>query len=144
VIPVLYKAVEHGQHRHAIVDGDSHETEMRVTFNLAIDEFKIELLIAGECPIRTSCIRMENGFNSICNHFGSCPALQDGTVNFTKLTCHYGGESKVREVVELWVEGCPLGKNCAGCDDIRKICIPLPSNPDKSHAYITCRTRHRE
>ena len=131
----MYKKVEHGGDRYIIIDGESSVDEMRVTSNLAEDQFKIELLIANDCPIRTSCVRIEEGVNSICNHLGY------DNVNLKELICRYGTSSKLRVVVELWVEGCPLGKNCAACKDLHTISIPTRVKPDKSHAYITCRTR---
>ena len=131
----MYKKVEHGGDRYIIIDGESSVDEMRVTSNLAEDQFKIELLIANDCPIRTSCVRIEEGVNSICNHLGY------DNVNLKELICRYGTSSKLRVVVELWVEGCPLGKNCANCEDLRSINIPRLFEPEKSHAHITCKTR---
>jgi len=139
---VTYKTVEHGEHRHLVVDTESYGTEMRVTSNLADNHFKIELLMAVDCPIRTSCVRIEEGVNSICNHMGAFALAEEGGGNFTALTCQYGGGSKPRKVNELWVEGCPLGKNCADCEDLLSITIPSSLKPDRSHAHITCRTRH--
>ena len=140
---MTYKTVKHGEHRHLIVDTESHGTEMRVTPNLADNLFKIELLIPQDCPIRTSCVRIEEEVNSICSHMGSFALAEEGSGDITELTCQYGGESKLRKVNELWVEGCPLGKNCADCEDILSINIPSSLKPVRSHAYITCRTRHR-
>ena len=134
----MYKRVEQGGDRQVIIDGESHVDEMRVTPNLADDQFKIELLIADDCPIRTSCVRMEEGVNSICNHLG-----YDG-VELKELICQHGATAKVRVVNELWVEGCPLGKNCANCKDLHSITIPPSFETEKSHAYVTCRTRHRK
>ena len=139
-----YKIVEHGEQRHVIVDREVYGMEMRVTPNLTDDQFRIELLIAGDCPLRTSCVRLEEGVNSICNHAGSFALGEDGRVDFTQLTCQYGDEPKLREIYELWVEGCPLGKNCANCDDLRNISIPSSLSPDKSHAHIECQTRRRK
>jgi hypothetical protein len=135
---VMYKTVDQGGDRHVIIDGESRVDEMRVTPNLANDQFKIELLIADDCPIRTSCVRIEEGVNSICNHLGY------DSVDLKELLCQYGASSKTRVVNELWVEGCPLGKNCAKCKDLRSISIPPSFQPEKSHAYITCKTRHRK
>ena len=143
MIQVTYKTVEHGEHRHLIVDRESHGMETRVTPNLADNHFKIELLMAEDCPIRTSCVRIEEGVNSICSHTGPFALAEEGSADFTKYTCQYGGESKLRKVDELWVEGCPLGKNCADCEDLLSINIPSSIKPDRSHAYVTCRTRHR-
>jgi hypothetical protein len=134
----MYKKVEQGGDRHVIIDGESGVDEMRVTSNLAEDQFKIELLIADECPIRTSCVRIEEGVNSICNHLGY------DSVNLKELICRYGTSSRLRVVNELWVEGCPLGKNCANCEDLRSINIPRLFEPEKSHAHIICETRHRK
>ena len=133
---MMYKKVEQGGDRHLIIDKKSRGDEMRVTPNLSEDQFKIELLIADCCPIRTSCVRIEEGVNSICNHLGY------DNVNLKELICRYGTSSKLRVVVELWVEGCPLGKNCANCEDLRSINIPRLFEPEKSHAHITCKTRH--
>lgn len=136
VMSGMYKKVEHGGDRYIIIDGESSEDEMRVTSNLGEDQFKIELLIADDCPIRTSCVRIEEGVNSICNHLGY------DSVNLNELICRYGTSSKLRVVDELWVEGCPLGKNCANCEDLRSINIPGLLEPEKSHAHITCKNRH--
>ena len=133
-----YKAVEQGGDRHVILDGESRVDQMRVTPNLADDQFKIELLIADDCPIRTSCVRIEEGVNSICNHLGY------DSVDLRKLTCQYGASSKLRVVDELWVEGCPLGRNCASCKDLQSINLPPSFKPEKSHAYVTCKTRRRK
>jgi len=135
---MIYKKVEQGGDRHVIIDGESRLDEMRVTPNLADDQFKIELLIANDCPMRTSCVRIEEGINSICSHLG-----YNGE-DIKELTCKYGSSSKVQVVNELWVEGCPLGKNCAHCKDLYSIKIPPSFEPDKSHAYVTCATRHRK
>ena len=132
----MYKKVEHGGDRYIIIDGESSVDEMRVTSNLGEDQFKIELLIADDCPIRTSCVRIEEGVNSICNHLGY------DSVNLKELICRYGTSSKLRVVDELWVEGCPLGKNCVNCEDLRSINVPRLLEPEKSHAHITCKTRH--
>jgi hypothetical protein len=132
----MYKKVEQGGDRHVIIDGESRADELWVTPNLADDQFKIELLIANSCPIRTSCVRIEEGVNSICNYLGY------NRVGLKELICRYGTSSKVRVVNELWVEGCPLGKNCADCKDLHSINIPASFEPVKSHAYITCATRH--
>ena len=43
---MIYKKVEQGGDRYVIIDGESRLDEMRVTPNLADDQFKIELLIA--------------------------------------------------------------------------------------------------
>jgi hypothetical protein len=43
---MVYKRVIHGDGRHIIVDRECHPGEMRITSNLADNEFKIELLIA--------------------------------------------------------------------------------------------------
>ena len=134
----MYKKVEHGGDRYIIIDGESGVDEMRITSNLAEDQFKIELLIADDCPIKTSCVRIEEGVNSICNHLGY------DSVNLKELICRYGTSSKLRVVDELWVEGCPLGKNCAKCRDLKSISIPPSFQPEKSHAHITCTTRHRK
>ena len=134
----MYKTVEQGGDRHVIIDGESREDEIRVTPNLADDQFKIELLIANDCPIRTSCIRIEEGVNSICNYLGYDSA------DLKNLICKYGTSAKLRVVNELWVEGCPLGKNCANCHDLHSINIPRSVEPVKSHAYVTCATRHRK
>lgn len=134
----MYKKVGQGGDRRVIIDGESRVDEMRVTPNLTDYQFKIELLIADDCPIRTSCIRIEEGVNSICNH------LDYASVNLKELICNYGTSSQVRVVNELWVEGCPLGKNCANCQDLHSINIPPSSEPVKSHAYVTCATRHRK
>ena len=135
---VIYKTVEQGGDRHVIIDGESRVDEIRVTPNLADNQFKIELLIADDCPIRTSCVRIEEGVNSICNHLGYDSA------DLKKLICKYGTSAKLRVVNELWVEGCPLGKNCANCKDLHSINIPPSVEPVKSHAYVTCATRHRK
>jgi hypothetical protein len=135
-MPVMYKTVEQGGDRHVIIDGESPVDEMRVTSNLADDQFKIELLIADDCPIRTSCVRLEEGVNSICNH------LAYDSVDLKELLCQYEASLKLRVVSELWVEGCPLGKNCAKCKDLKSISIPPLFQPEKSHASITCKTRH--
>ena len=134
----MYKTVEQRGERHAIIDGESRGDEMRVTPNLADDQFKIELLIADDCPVRTSCVRIEEGVNSICKH------LICDRVDPKEVICRYGSSSKLRIVNELWVEGCPLGKNCANCKDLRNISIPSLFHPEKSHAYVTCITRHRK
>ena len=139
-----YGAVEHGKHRRVIVDQQSAGVQMRVTDNLADDQFKVELIMADGCPIRTSCIRMEEGVNSICNYLGAFAAAEERGNGSMELTCLHGDESKSRKVNELWVEGCPLGKNCANCKDLLSINIPSSRKPDKSHAYITCRTRRRQ
>ena len=141
VIYMIYKRVGYGKHRYLIVDWESYGTKMRVTSNLLDDQFKIELLMAENCPIRTSCVRLEEGISSICIHLGSFPMAEDSSINFTEVTCLYGGEPRPQKVGELWVEGCPLGKNCAACKDLHTISIPTRVKPDKSHAYITCRTR---
>ena len=138
-----YGAAENGEHRHVIVDQKSAGVEMRVTDNLADDQFKIELIMAEGCPIRTSCIRIEEGVNSICNYLGAFTPAEDGSDDSTEVTCQHGGESTSRKVNELWVEGCPLGKNCVNCKDLLSINVPSSRKPEKSHAYITCRTRHR-
>ena len=143
VMQVIYKTAEHGEHRHVIVDQEASGMEMRVTPNLADEQFKIELIMAEDCPVRTSCVRIEEGVNSICNYMGSFASAEDGSDDFTELTCQHGDQSKLQKVDELWVEGCPLGKNCANCEDLLNIKIPTSLKPDKSHAYITCRTRHR-
>jgi len=135
---VMYKKVEQGGDRHVIIDGESRVDEISVTPNLADHQFKIELLIADDCPIRTSCVRIEEGVNSICNHLGYDSA------DLKKLICKYGTSAKLRVVNELWVEGCPLGKNCANCKDLHSINIPPSTEPVKSHAYVTCATRHRK
>jgi hypothetical protein len=135
---VIYKIVEQGGDRQVIIDGESRVDEMRVTSNLADDQFKIELLVADDCPIRTSCVRIEEGVNSICNHLGY------DSVDPKELICHYGASSTVRVVNELWVEGCQLGKNCANCKDLHSINIPPSFQPEKSHVYVTCATRHRK
>ena len=135
--------MEHGEHRHIIVDRESYGMEMRVTPNLADDQFRIELLIAGDCPLRTSCIRLEEGVNSICNYMGPFALVPDGSVDFTQLTCQHGDASTLRKIDELWVEGCPLGKNCANCQDLLSIIIPSSLQLDKSHAHINCQTRRR-
>lgn len=137
MISVNYKAVAQGGDRNVIIDGESSVDEMRVTPNLAGDQFKIELLIADDCPIRTSCVRLEEGVNSICNYLG-----YDG-VDLKQLICQHEASAKLRVVNELWVEGCPLGKNCANCKDLHSINIPTSFEPEKSHAYVTCKTRHR-
>ena len=107
---MVYKRLIHGQGRHCIVDRECPPAEMRITPNLACNEFKIELLIARNCPVRKSCVRV----------------------------CQQGDQTRSLEVDELWVDGCPLGKNCAGCEDLSSLNIPLSPTPDKSHAYITC------
>jgi len=135
---VIYKTVEQAGDRNVIIDEESRADEMRITPNLADDQFKIELLIADDCPIRTSCIRIEEGVNSICKHLGY------DRVDLKELLCQYGALSKPRAVNELWVEGCPLGKNCAKCKDLKSISIPPSFQPEKSHAYVTCKTRHRK
>jgi len=135
---VIYKTVEQAGDRNVIIDEESRADEMRITPNLADDQFKIELLIADDCPIRTSCIRIEEGVNSICKHLGY------DRVDLKELLCQYGALSKPRVVNELWVEGCPLGKNCAKCKDLKSISIPPSFRPEKSHAYVTCKTRHRK
>ena len=140
----MYKTSPHGRHRHVIIDRESFETEMRVTPNLADDQFKIELLIVEDCPIRTSCVRLEEGVNSICNHLGSFPSAKAGNGDFSQLTCQYGDNPKRLRVYELWVFGCPLGKNCANCEDLQSINLPTSIKPEKSHVYITCRTKHRK
>ena len=65
---MAYKRVVHGHGRHIIVDRECPPAEMRITSNLADNEFKIELLIARNCPIRKSCVRIEQEVNSICDH----------------------------------------------------------------------------
>ena len=143
VMQVVYKTVEHGKHRHVIVDQESSGMGIRVTSNLADEQFKIELIIAEDCPTKTSCILIEEGVNSICNYVGSFAWAENGSDDFIELTCRHGDQSRLQKVAELWVEGCPLGKNCANCKDLLHIDIPSSVKPDKSHAYITCRTRHR-
>ena len=86
VMPVVYKTVEQGEHRHVIVDQESSGMEMRVTPNLANEQFKIELIMAEACPVKTSCVRIEEGVNSICNYMGSFTSAEDGSVDFTELT----------------------------------------------------------
>jgi hypothetical protein len=133
---VTYRKVEQGGDRYLIIDGESPVDELRVTPNLAEDQFKIELLIVYGCPIRAGCVRIEEGVNSICNYLGN------DKVDLRELICRYGPSAKLRLVNELWVEGCPLGKNCANCKDLHSINIPASFEPVKSHAYITCATRH--
>ena len=139
---MAYETLPDGRDRYVIVDGESHPDERTVTPNLTDDQFKIELLMAEDCPIRTSCIRIEMGINSICSHVGTYELAEVGKSNFSQLTCLYG-KAKVRAVTELWIEGCPLGKNCASCEDLLSVNIPSTSSLDKSHAYVTCRTSHR-
>ena len=139
-----YRAAVHGEHRHVIIDQKSTRLEMIVTDNLADDQFKIELIMAEGCPIRTSCIRIEEGVNSICNYLGAFTPAEDGGNDSNELRCQHADEPKFHKVNELWVEGCPLGKNCANCKDLLSINIPSSRKPDKSHAYITCRTRRRK
>jgi hypothetical protein len=111
---------------------------MRITSNLADNEFKIELLIARNCPVRTSCVRIEQEVNSICDHVVPFTFSGGGQINLRQITCQQGGQTRSLDVNELWVDGCPLGKNCAGCEDLSTLNIPLSPTPDKSHAYIIC------
>ena len=143
VMQVAYKTVEHGEHRHVIIDQESSEMEMKVTPNLADEQFKIELIMAEDCPVKTSCVRIEEGVNSICNYMGTFASAEDGSDDFSELICKHGDQPNLQKVAELWVEGCPLGQNCANCEDLLNVNIPSSLKPDKSHAYITCRTRHR-
>lgn len=135
---MIYKKVEQGGDRHVIIDGDSRADELKVTPNLADNQFKIELLVATGCPIRKSCVRIEEGVNSICNH------LAYDSADLKRLLCQYGNSAKLRVIDELWVEGCPLGQNCAHCKDLENISIPPSFQPAKSHAHVTCSTRHRK
>ncbi len=135
---MVYKRVIHGQGRHCIVDRECPPAEMRITPNLARNEFKIELLIARNCPVRKSCVRVEQEVNSICDHVAPFPFSRGGRLNLRQINCQQGDQTRSLEVDELWVDGCPLGKNCAGCEDLSSLDIPLSPTPDKSHAYITC------
>ena len=135
---MAYKRMLHGHGRHMIVDLECPPAEMRITSNLADNEFKIELLIASNCPVRKSCVRIEQEVNSICDHVASFLFAVEERSNLHQITCQQGGQTRSLDVNELWVDGCPLGKNCAGCEDLSHLSIPLSPTPDKSHAYITC------
>lgn len=135
---MAYKRVMHGYARHIIVDRESPPTEMIITSNLADNEFKIELLIARNCPVRKSCVRIEHEVNSICDHLVPFPSAGGARANLRQIGCRQGGQSRFLDVNELWVDGCPLGKNCADCEDLSNLGIPMSPTPDKSHAYITC------
>ena len=135
---MAYRRVIHGHGRHIIVDRECPPGEMRITSNLAENEFKIELLIARNCPVRKSCVRIEQEVNSICDHVNPDPFSGRERSNLRQITCHQGGQTRSLDVNELWVDGCPLGKNCAGCEDLSDLNIPMSPTPGKSHAYITC------
>ena len=135
---MAYKRMVHGHGRHIIVDRECPPAEMRITSNLTDNEFKIELLIARNCPVRKSCVRIEQEVNSICDHVNPDPFSGGERSNLRQITCHQGGQTRSLDVNELWVDGCPLGKNCAGCEDLSDLNIPMSPTPDKSHAYITC------
>lgn len=135
---MVYKRVIHGHGRHIIVDRECPPAEMRITSNLADNEFKIELLIARNCPVRKSCVRIEQEVNSICDHVAPSTFSGGGRLNLRQITCQQGDQTRSLAVNELWVDGCPLGKNCAGCEDLSSLNMPLSPTPDKSHAYITC------
>lgn len=135
---MVYKRVIHGHGRHIIVDRECSPAEMRITSNLADNEFKIELLITRNCPVRKSCVRIEQEVNSICDYVAPFPFSEGGQLNLRQITCQQGDQTRSLDVNELWVDGCPLGKNCAGCEDLSSLNIPLSPTPDKSHAYITC------
>ncbi len=134
---MAYKTVPHGGDRHLIVDRESNGMEMRVTANLTDNEFKIELLMVKDCPISKSCVRIEEEVNSICDHVGSIPLTEEG-LHLGRIGCRQGNEKRFLDVTELWVEGCPLGKNCAGCEELLSLIIPSALMLDKSHAYVTC------
>ena len=135
---MAYKRVIHGHGRHIIVDRECLPAEMRITSNLTDNEFKIELLIVSNCPVKKSCVRIEEEVNSICDYVAPVPFSEEGQLNLRQITCRQGGQTRSLDVNELWVDGCPLGKNCAGCEDLSDLNIPLSQTPDKSHAYITC------
>ena len=135
---MVYRRVIHGHGRHIIVDRECPPGEMRITSNLADNEFKIELLIARNCPVRKSCVLIEQEVNSICDYVAPVPFSGGERSNLRQITCQQGGQTRSLDVHELWVDGCPLGKNCAGCKDLSDLNIPLSPAPDKSHAYITC------
>ena len=138
---MVYRRVIHGHGRHIIVDRECPPGEMRITSNLTNSEFKIELLIARSCPVRKSCVRIEQEVNSICEHVSPFTFAGGERLNLPQITCQQGDETRFLDVNELWVDGCPLGKNCAGCEDLSSLNIPLSPTPDKSHAYITCHQR---
>ena len=135
---MAYKRMIHGRGRHIIVDRECPPAEMRITSNLASNEFKIELLIARNCPVRKSCVLIEEEVNSICDYVALVSLLEGGQPNLRQIACQQGGQTRSLYVEDLWVDGCPLGKNCAGCEDLSDLSIPLSPTPDKSHAYITC------
>jgi hypothetical protein len=135
---MVYKRVIHGHGRHFIVDLECPPAEMRITPNLADNEFKIELLIARNCPVRKSCVRIEQEVNSICDYVAPLTLSSGRKLNLRQIACQQGEQTRPLDVDELWVDGCPLGKNCAGCEDLSSLNIPLSPIPDKSHAYITC------
>ena len=138
MVQMKYRAVPHGDRRHLIVDERLDGTEQKVTANLADNEFKIELLVAKDCPIRRSCVRIEEEINSICDHAGPFPLTERAQVDFGRITCLQGDHTRVLYVTELWVEGCPLGKNCAECENRLLLFIPSAPQPEKSHGYVKC------
>lgn len=131
----------HGDGRHIIVDRECPSAKMQITSNLANNEFKIELLIARNCPVRKSCVRIEHEVNSICDQVAPVPFSKGERANLRQIACQQSGQTRALDVNELWVDGCPLGKNCAGCEDLSHLNIPPSPTPDKSHAYITCRQK---
>ena len=137
-----YKLVPYGVARHLIVDGLSSPTAIRVTPNLTENEFKIELLITNDCPIRRSCILIEDGICSLCNHLGPFPEGEKGIANYDEIACLYDDLVEFRRIDELWVEGCVLGKNCAACEDRLTVGVPLAAEVNKSHAYVECSRAH--
>jgi hypothetical protein len=135
---MAYKKVPYGHGRHVIANSECSSTEVRVRSNLTNGEYKIELLIANNCPIKKSCVLIEEDVNSICNSVGPCPLTAEEEMDYRRVSCQQGEEITILAIDELWVEGCPLGKNCAGCENLATLKIPLSNKPDKSHAYITC------
>ena len=135
---MAYKRMMHGYARYIIVDRECPPSEMIITSNLTKNEFKIDLLIAQNCPVRKSCVRVEHEVNSICDHLAPFPSSGGERANLRQIRCLQGSQTRSLDVNELWVDGCPLGKNCAYCEDLSHVGIPMSSTPDKSHAYITC------
>ena len=105
------------------------------------EALKIELLVAKDCPIRKSCVRIEEEINSICDHAGPFPLTERAQVDFGRITCLQGDHTRVLDVTELCVEGCLLGKNCAECENRLLVFIPSAPQPEKSHGYVKCACR---
>ena len=135
---MAYKKFFYGQGRYMVVNGECSATELRTTSNLTDREYKIELLIAHNCPLKKSCVLIEEDVNSICNNLGSCPLTAEEEIDYSRVSCQQGEEINILAIEELWVEGCPLGKNCASCEHLASLSIPFSNKPHKSHAYITC------